>query len=186
MIYENTDERYTVAEDAICDAFLILVNEKELEKITVSDVIKKAGIVRSTFYAHYQDMPQLISKVEDRTVSDIFLIMGELDTADNSQLYNTFFQTICDYVKSNPYLIKVLTLPRGEQLVSKLITMFHRYIMQTLSQTQSDDIEMTAYNKAFLIGGTIAILHKWVNEDMQTDSSIISGYLSQHFLSILS
>ena len=35
------DERYSTAEDAIFDAFFLLLREKDLEKITVSDVIKK-------------------------------------------------------------------------------------------------------------------------------------------------
>lgn len=185
MIYENVDERYTVAEDAICDAFLLLVKEKELDKITVSDVIKKAGVVRSTFYAHYQDMPQLISKVEDRTVSDIFIMLGELSALSSEQLYKTFFLTLCKYIKGNPYLIQVLTLPRGEALVSKLITMFHKFINQTLTSVPSSESDTLGYNKAFLIGGTIGILHKWVSENMETDCSIISDYLCKFFLSAL-
>ena len=50
------DERYSTAEDAIFDAFFLLLKEKDLEKVTVSDVIKKAGIVRSTFYNHYENI----------------------------------------------------------------------------------------------------------------------------------
>ena len=47
------DERYSTVEEAIFEAFFLLLKEKDLEKISVSDVIKKAGIVRSTFYNHY-------------------------------------------------------------------------------------------------------------------------------------
>ena len=39
----ESDERYSTAEDAIIDAFFLLVREKELDKISVTDVIKKAG-----------------------------------------------------------------------------------------------------------------------------------------------
>ncbi|CBK73406.1 hypothetical protein CIY_04680 [Butyrivibrio fibrisolvens 16/4] len=35
------DERYTTSEEAIIDSFFILSSEKEFEKITVSDVVKK-------------------------------------------------------------------------------------------------------------------------------------------------
>ena len=65
------DERYSTAEDAIYDAFFVLLKEKELEKITVSDVVKKAGIVRSTFYNHYENVPALMEAAEDRTINDI-------------------------------------------------------------------------------------------------------------------
>ena len=69
------DERYSTAEDAIFDAFFLLLREKDLEKITVSDVIKKAGIVRSTFYNHYENIPALMMAAEDKTIHDIFEMM---------------------------------------------------------------------------------------------------------------
>ena len=56
----ESDERYSVAEEAIYEAFFLLLKEKEMDKITVSDVIKKAGIVRSTFYNHYENIPALL------------------------------------------------------------------------------------------------------------------------------
>ena len=68
----ESDERYSTAEDAIHDAFFMLLKEKELEKITVSDVVKKAGIVRSTFYNHYENVPALMEAAENRTIHDIF------------------------------------------------------------------------------------------------------------------
>ena len=51
---KEADERYSTVEDAIYDAFFLLLKEKSVDRITVSDVVKKAGIVRSTFYNHYE------------------------------------------------------------------------------------------------------------------------------------
>lgn len=67
MMNEILDERYSVADEAIYDAFFLVLKEKELDKITVSDIIKRAGIVRSTFYNHYENIPALIIAVEDKT-----------------------------------------------------------------------------------------------------------------------
>ena len=70
---QNTipDERYYVADEAILGAFFKLIKEKSPDKITVSDIIKTAGIARSTFYNHYQDIPSLISAVEDKRIENI-------------------------------------------------------------------------------------------------------------------
>ena len=38
----ESDERYSTAEDAIIDAFFLLVKKMNYDKITVSDVVKKA------------------------------------------------------------------------------------------------------------------------------------------------
>ncbi len=63
MNNEIQDERYFVAEEAIYDAFLLTLKEKDLEKITVTDIVKKAGIVRTTFYNHYENIPTIFIDV---------------------------------------------------------------------------------------------------------------------------
>ena len=37
-----------------------LLQEKPLDKITVTDVVNRAQINRGTFYAHYTDIPDVI------------------------------------------------------------------------------------------------------------------------------
>ena len=56
-----SDERYSVADEAILGAFFKLVKKKTTDQITVSDITKTAGIARSTFYNHYQVPTRSIS-----------------------------------------------------------------------------------------------------------------------------
>ena len=44
----------------IHQAFLELLREKPFEKITVTDIVNRADINRSTFYAHYPDVRGLV------------------------------------------------------------------------------------------------------------------------------
>lgn len=44
-----------------CETLLELCSEKQLAKITVSDVIAQAGTARQTFYNHFRDINDLIS-----------------------------------------------------------------------------------------------------------------------------
>ena len=43
------DERYSTAEDAIYEAFFLLLKEKGMDKITVSDVSRKRGLCGAHF-----------------------------------------------------------------------------------------------------------------------------------------
>ena len=52
----------------IQDAYLSLIFVSANKKITVNDIINKAGVSRSTFYAHYQDIPDLDRCVEKRII----------------------------------------------------------------------------------------------------------------------
>ena len=98
MLHEISDERYCFIEDTICDAFLLVLKEKEIDKITVTDIIKRAGIVRSTFYNHYENIPALITAVEDKTIQDIFTLMEDFHPENNQDICKSFFLTICNYM----------------------------------------------------------------------------------------
>jgi len=61
----------------IRQAFLELLQEKRLEKITVTDIVNRADINRSTFYAHYPDVRGLIEEIQQEFVEQsVSLLKG--------------------------------------------------------------------------------------------------------------
>lgn len=50
-------------EQMIIDAFLKLVEEKTLDKITIQDIADGCGINRNTFYYHFDDIYSLIEQI---------------------------------------------------------------------------------------------------------------------------
>ena len=89
------DERYYVANEAILGAFFKLSREKAPDKITVSDIIKAAGIARSTFYNHYQDIPSLVAAVEEKTICDVFSMMEKFHPKNDLDICRSYFLSIC-------------------------------------------------------------------------------------------
>ncbi len=61
----------------IREAFLALMQEKDLEKITVTDVITRADINRGTFYAHYADIRPVIEQIENEITAKLLEFLGE-------------------------------------------------------------------------------------------------------------
>lgn len=153
------DERYSTVEEAIFDAFFLLLKDKGLEKITVSDVIKRAGIVRSTFYNHYDNIPSLVDAAEDKTIKDIFNIMESFHPKNDRDMCRSYYLAICNYTRSNPFLSNLLQSPRGDAFFEKAITMFHRYVTN-ISNTSDNNHRHAefSYYIAGAIGCTIGIL----------------------------
>jgi AcrR family transcriptional regulator len=62
----SVDRRVRRSRDALGDALVVLMQEKPFDSITVQDVLDRAGVGRSTFYAHYKDKNDLwLSDVEE-------------------------------------------------------------------------------------------------------------------------
>lgn len=185
MPNEIQDERYYVADKAICDAFFLILKEKAVEKITVSDVIKKAGIVRSTFYNHYESIPALVTAIEDRTIDDIFSLLGTFHPKNDHDICKSFFITICDYTMNNPFLANLLRSPRGDEFFEKALTMFHRFVADVTQNAASPrhSKEEFSYIIASSIGSTLGVLHKWTRDNFAVPAEAVADILTQAFIS---
>ena len=63
----------------ICEAFMELLKEKHPEKITVTDIVKRADINRSTFYAHYTDVRNLMEELQREFVEQSMDLLKDVD-----------------------------------------------------------------------------------------------------------
>ena len=184
-MHETMDERYFVADEAIYDAFFLVLKEKDLEKITVTDIIKKAGIVRSTFYNHYENVPALVDALEDRTIHDSFTLMESFHPKNDWDICNSYFLAICNYTQENLFLATLLKSPRGDAFFEKAMTMFHQYVTSVTQSTppSGHSREEFSYMIASTIGSTLGVLHKWSAEHFAPAPEAIANILTKVFIS---
>src|SRR5258707_301232 len=62
---EPADRRVRRTRRALREALVALIVERGYEKVTVQDVLDRADIGRSTFYAHYRDKDDLFGSCFD-------------------------------------------------------------------------------------------------------------------------
>jgi AcrR family transcriptional regulator len=71
------DRRSLRTQDALIQALLEMIDVKSYDKITVQDIVERANVGRSTFYAHYEDKDDLLrsgfGQMLDLLVQDIRL-----------------------------------------------------------------------------------------------------------------
>lgn len=65
------DLRIQKTKAAIKEAFFELRRKKPIEKITVTELSRIAGINKATFYLHYSDIYSLADEMEDEVIDDI-------------------------------------------------------------------------------------------------------------------
>ena len=69
------DTRYIFAQ-----AIKSLLKTQELDKITVTDIVKKAGMTRQTFYRHFSDKYDLVNWYFERLADKSFYQIGAQET----------------------------------------------------------------------------------------------------------
>lgn len=65
----------------------MLMEKQELKKISVSELVKRADINRTTFYAHYSDIFGISEEMENETVSELFGKTALLDTTEKMEQF---------------------------------------------------------------------------------------------------
>ena len=81
------DIRIEKTDRAIEKAFLELRSKMPLEKIKIKDLCALACVNKSTFYAHYEDIYALSSRLEDKLIADILASVTAVNSlfADSRQ-----------------------------------------------------------------------------------------------------
>ncbi len=65
----HTEEHQEVIA-AVEEALALLIDKKEFSEITISELVKKAGIARSTFYRNYESKEDIIRSSIRKTLSE--------------------------------------------------------------------------------------------------------------------
>jgi len=65
---DKNDRRSQRTRHLLSEALVQLIREKDYNAITVSDIIERANVGRSTFYAHYRDKDDLFVGELDRVI----------------------------------------------------------------------------------------------------------------------
>lgn len=162
------DRRVVRTRDKLGDALVALLHEKHFEEITVQDVLDRAGVGRSTFYAHYRDKQDLfLSDVED-FLEWVSTALNRQNAAPKRLLpVREFFEHIRQMREFHAALSKsgklddVLALARG---------FFARSIEErlTLARLQMTPERRSAQAHA-LAGSLCSLLDWWIAKGMKTD-----------------
>jgi AcrR family transcriptional regulator len=82
------DRRIVKTRNSIKNAFMTLMLEKELNKISVSDITERALINRSTFYLHYSDVNSVMNDIEKEIAEKIAIC---IEAYDHEHVYESTY-----------------------------------------------------------------------------------------------
>lgn len=99
-------KRQTETKRYIKEALTLLLRDKGFEDITISDITRKAGINRGTFYLHYQDKYDMMAFLKEEILEQLYriLIKGNFET----DFYHIMNQTF-SYLKDDFEFIQAIS-----------------------------------------------------------------------------
>ena len=148
----------------IRSAFLEMLREKPYEKITVTDIVNRADINRSTFYAHYPDVRGLVEQITGEIIDHSVEMAREMDIQDFIADPLPYLQDLNSYGLENAELYKLLSL-------SDFALRQMDQVKLTLSERLSSAVEIPEHIRNsvdfqiqmnFFLGGIFNIYALWL------------------------
>ncbi|MCK9862857.1 TetR-like C-terminal domain-containing protein [Paenibacillus sp. ATY16] len=170
----RTDPRILRTRQLLRDAFIDLLEEMDIEKISVNKLAERATINRVTFYLHYKDIPDMLEKMADDMIEDINQVLDRSTVkSDSPEVINTtMLVKLLEHIAEHAKFYKII-------LASHRTTIFTERLLRLLTKLISDGIDKRGndsfvakaniqkdiavwYSSAALIGTIVS----WLRADM--------------------
>lgn len=184
--FMENDRRVRKTKAAIKSAFIQLLTEKELEKITIQDITQRADINRGTFYLHYEDKYLLLSSLEDEYTFDLTNEV-KLDQYINNNLPPEVFAKVfteqillkvVNYIYNHIEFYKaIFNLDRKSQLEEKIANIMYGN-MQKFSSIDNKIADVPIdYFFSYTSGAMFAFIKHWVKDDNRMPPTELVNHL---------
>lgn len=160
----------------IKEALADLLQEKPLDKITVTDVVSRAQINRGTFYAHYADIPDVIHHLIDETFAQIRDAISQV-TPDTNDLAETLLKQVQRILESDiNFYQKVMTSSASGFLQEQLVSIILDYILQQASAFPTEDPVRLEMVIRFCAGGLSNLYRDWFSGRLPISLDALTGH----------
>lgn len=165
----------------IRDAYTQLLKEKDLSKITVTDIIKHADLNRATFYAHYPDVRGVTEEIENEIIAKMLDVLEEFR-------YTNFFRNpaplllkLSRYLEEDVDFYRTLIRANGSEIfMEKLKKMFTDYMVN--DSDIPDDMrhsKMIRLRICYFAGGIVNLYKQWFRGDLDCTLNDIAMEVSK-------
>ena len=149
---KTNNQRRKKSQEKIEKIFLQLIQKKNIDEIKVSTICEMANLNRSTFYANYIDIYDLVEKIK----KNMELEFANCQLSNNSKQDFKGYLNMFKYIKNNQIFFK--TYFKLEEYSKDKPTQYHVELAEKYYDNKFID-----YHIEFFRAGLNAIIKKWLN-----------------------
>jgi len=170
----------------IKEALADILQEKPLDKITVSEVVARAGINRGTFYAHYTDIPDLINHLLHET---FFRLMegAVLEAGHLPRVPGVMLEILREILEEDmAFYRKVMASANAALLQEQLVEFVIQYFLQHEEDYLMGSREQYVMMIRFCAGGLSNLYRSWFDGQLEMSLDELTRQAQQILRSTLS
>ena len=175
---KDNDRRVRYTKSVLKQSLLELMRDKDIAKITVKQICELADINRSTFYTHYSDPMDLLSKIEDELLQEVQESVDKYP--DAKSIPELIIGLIRAIFENNELCKNILSSHGDKEFLKRVMNMPRQKFIQTWHQ-QFPNALISELEAAYLfnVNGSLAVVQDWIEGGMQESPDSIARFLQR-------
>lgn len=174
---EGENQRVALTKRLLKESILRLLREKELDKITVSELCRDAGINRATFYRHYSIPRDVLIELEKDLY---FSLRREIPRPKSSEETRQSVGKLCYFLAENMEFLRISIQCNSD-------ADFVRFINEVFGDLSSEIRDVPAFRgldaedikmmTLYSCGGSYFLLRHWLMGTVHKSADEVAEYL---------
>ena len=159
-------ESNQITRESLEISLMQLLEKKELKKITISELVERAGVSRAAFYRNYSSKEQILEEIFKNTVQGITDKLEEFNF--KTEMYQIWLFLFKE-AKKEARVISLAIDYNFEKLLAQAVFDF-------LEKRNRNAKKMTnSYMNSFWSSAVVSVLSKWIKDGMKVPAEKIAS-----------
>ncbi|MDT0695272.1 TetR/AcrR family transcriptional regulator [Mammaliicoccus sciuri] len=181
------DRRVRKSKRAIKQAFIQLLKENNLDRITIQQISDLADVNRGTFYLNYEDKYALLDEMENEQIEKIkgFVDIRKMDlSTKNSDRFiedfaNKIIKNVITHIEHNIEFYQViLNLERKSRIEEQLADIVRSNIKHSIGNKDNVYGIPENYYLSYVVGSMMSMIKYWVSDENRVSVEELVNYVS--------
>ncbi len=173
----KNNARYKASSEKIETAFLSLLNRYKYDDISIRQICEQANINRSTFYCHYDDINDLIIKIESKFSNSVASIFN----FGQRQTHQAFIDMFT-FIRKNKYFYRAFLDIPYETFAEKSIKIEVLKNIGSSANIDKADRMGVFYRASFFGAGVKEMCRIWLKYDCRETPEQMAEFLRDEYL----
>ena len=185
MEAKKEDRRVRRTKKLLTQALTQLLQQKQVNEITVKELTDLADMNRGTFYLYYKDIYDMLEKIEDELFENLNGIIALRENAEMSAQAKPILRDLFSFIEDNQEMCRVLLSPNGDMnFLHRLNEVMREKCLHLYKAAEPKGSEDEFdYHYSFIIFGCAGIIRAWVNRGCPEKAEEMADLASRMILS---
>ena len=176
----NRSTRRTRA--AIQSALMHAIEQKPVSSVTVQEIIDEANVCRTTFYAHFRDINDLVETVGNEIIDEVGTVLESVEYDRSHGPEFPTIRTVVNVYAEHADTIRLLNSPNGDPSFNDRMQRKIYEVTRTLRKTHDGDAfpeyRHRLYSR-YVISGGISVLNYYLSNEPDWDPELAGRTLGK-------